>query len=59
MYQSEYTQFMRELLASQPELTVERENNRSTWWMRHSNREDQRCWQASSIPQKAYVYQPE
>ncbi|MBV8046013.1 MAG: DUF3460 family protein [Paludibacterium sp.] len=59
MYQSEFTQFMREYLQQNPEVDGEREALRLTWWDRKVDLDDQRRWRDARVPQKPYVYQPD
>ncbi|MNT25995.1 hypothetical protein D3C72_1615420 [compost metagenome] len=57
MYQSEFTQFMNDFLAKNPQVESERRELRLTWWDRKLDLEDLRRWNASKVPQKPYVYQ--
>jgi len=59
MYQSDFTRFMNAYLEQHPELEPQREANRLTWWDRQVDFDDLRRWEASKVPQKPYVYQPE
>lgn len=59
MYQSEFTQFMNDFLAKNPQVESERRELRLTWWDRKLDLEDLRRWNASNVPQKPYVYQPD
>ncbi|GGX86844.1 hypothetical protein ACG97_07090 [Vogesella sp. EB] len=59
MYQSEFTQFMNDFLAKNPQVESERRELRLTWWDRKLDLEDLRRWNASKVPQKPYVYQPD
>ncbi|MDC7689504.1 DUF3460 family protein [Vogesella indigofera] len=59
MYQSEFTQFMNDFLAKNPQVESERRELRLTWWDRKLDLEDLRRWNASRVPQKPYVYQPD
>ncbi|MDC7713386.1 DUF3460 family protein [Vogesella sp. LYT5W] len=59
MYQSEFTQFMNDFLAKNPQVDSERRELRLTWWDRKLDLEDLRRWNASKVPQKPYVYQPD
>ncbi|GHD75229.1 DUF3460 family protein [Vogesella fluminis] len=59
MYQSEFTRFMNDFLAKNPQVESERRELRLTWWDRKLDLEDLRRWNASKVPQKPYVYQPD
>jgi len=59
MYQSEFTQFMNDFLAKNPQVDNERRELRLTWWDRKLDLEDLRRWNESKVPQKPYVYQPD
>ncbi|WP_434631453.1 DUF3460 family protein [Chromobacterium sp. CV08] len=59
MYQSEFTQFINGFLDKNPEVDSERRELRLTLWDRKLDLDEQRRWKESSVPQKAYVYQPE
>ncbi|TDR80382.1 DUF3460 family protein [Paludibacterium purpuratum] len=59
MYQSDFTKFMQEYLASNPQVDSDRQALRLTWWDRQPDLDDQRRWRESRVPQKPYVYQPD
>lgn len=59
MYQSEFTQFINDYLMHHPHIDAERRVLRQTWWDREVDWDDQSRWQASRVPQKGYVYQPD
>ena len=58
MYESETTKFIRELLASNPQLVEQQKRNRLTWWDRPQDLETSRERAQSCVPQPAYVYFP-
>jgi len=59
MYQSDFTRFMNDYLEHHPEVEAQRREYRLTFWDRQVDRDDQRRWKASQVPQKPYVYQPD
>lgn len=56
-YESEFTQFMRELKQQQPELEAEQRKSRAIWWDHQQELETVRRNQESRVKQQAYVYQ--
>lgn len=56
-YESEFTQFMRELKQQQPELEAEQRKSRAIWWDHQQELETIRRNQESRVKQQAYVYQ--
>ncbi len=58
MYESEHTQFMRELFAQKPHLAKEQQRGRAIWWDRPPLSPDEQHRAAESrVKQKAYPYQ--
>ncbi len=56
-YESEFTQFLRELKKQRPELDAEQGKSRAIWWDHNQDLETARRNRESSVKQKAYVYQ--
>ncbi len=57
MYESDTTQFLRELKAKNPEIEKEQKKGRALWWD-HPQDEQTRSKNAESrVRQSAYVYQ--
>lgn len=56
-YESEVTQFLRELKAQRPELEARQREGRALLWDRQLDADEQRRWADSRVPQQAYVYQ--
>ena len=56
-YESEYTQFMRELLQRKPGIVDQQRAGRALWWDKEIDREQQRRFRESRIAQLPYVYQ--
>jgi hypothetical protein len=59
MYQSDFTKFINTYLQQHPEVESQREPLRLTWWDRQLDLDEVRRWNASKVPQKPYVYQPD
>ena len=57
-YESDITQFMRELMDKNPELRVLQKQNRATWWDRNIDLEEQRRNEQSEAPKQPYAYFP-
>jgi hypothetical protein len=55
-YESELTAFLRSLKQSRPQIEAKQSEGRALWWDRRPDPDDQRRWQASRVPQGAYVY---
>ncbi|MXS84619.1 DUF3460 family protein [Nitrosomonas sp. HPC101] len=55
-YESEHTKFMRELLASRPDLIKKQEEARAIWWDKKVDREALKRFKEARTPQKSYVY---
>ncbi len=58
MYESDTTQFLRELMEKNPQLLELRKKNRLTWWDRPQDLETWNERSTSTVPQPAYVYFP-
>jgi hypothetical protein len=56
-YESDHTRFIRELLAKRPEIVDEQQKGRAFWWDRELDRDEQRRFRESRVPQLPYVYQ--
>lgn len=56
MYQSEITQFLRELRQQKPDLEASQLRGRSIWWDHPQDLEVLRRHRESRVPQKPYVY---
>lgn len=55
-YESDHTNFIRELLEKKPELNEKRKAARSMWWDKKLNKEEQKRFKESNEPMKPYVY---
>ncbi|MCB1948328.1 DUF3460 family protein [Nitrosomonas sp.] len=55
-YESEQTKFMREFLEKNPQVQEKRLKARGIWWDKELNRDEQKRFKESSVPQKSYVY---
>jgi hypothetical protein len=59
-YESEITQFLRQLKQERPYLDAEQQKGRSIWWDKDSiDLEQTRRWRDAKVPQKPYPYQTE
>jgi hypothetical protein len=58
MYESDFTRFMRELMDKHPDLTELQKKNRSTWWDKKPDLEQQKRFQESLVPVNGYAYFP-
>ncbi|MCC7114391.1 MAG: DUF3460 family protein [Burkholderiales bacterium] len=56
-YESETTQFLRDLLQRNPQIVDEQQKGRALWWDKALDRDEQRRFRESCIPQQPYVYQ--
>jgi hypothetical protein len=56
-YQSETTLFLRDLLERNPQIAEEQQKGRALWWDKQLDRDEQRRFRESRLPQPAYVYQ--
>lgn len=55
-YESEHEKFMREFLEKNPQLEDKRLSARAIWWDKKLDKEQQKRFNESKVPQKAYVY---
>jgi hypothetical protein len=59
-YESEITQFLRQLKQERPHLDAEQQKGRAIWWDKDAiDLEQSRRWRDAKVPQKAYPYQTE
>ena len=56
MYESEFTKFMREFLEENPHEVEKQKEGRAMWWDKKLNKEEQKHFKESKVPQKGYVY---
>jgi Protein of unknown function (DUF3460) len=57
-YESDITQFIRELLDQNPQLKELQKQNRATWWDRKIDPDEQSRNAQSEAPKQAYAYFP-
>ena len=57
MYESEHTQFMRELFAQKPHLAEDQKKGRAIWWDKQLQSDEQKAFGDARLKQSAYVYQ--
>lgn len=57
-YESDVTQFIRELLEKDPQLKAQQKQNRATWWDRKLDLNEQKCNEQSEAPKQPYAYFP-
>ena len=57
-YESDITQFVRELLDKNPELKELQKSNRATWWDKKLDLDEIRRQEESEAPKLAYAYFP-
>jgi hypothetical protein len=55
-YESEVTKLLRELVERDPAIAEDQFRGRSLWWDRRVDREAERRYRESAVPQKPYVY---
>lgn len=58
MYESDITQFVRELLEKNPRLKDLQKNNRATWWDKKLDLPELQRQEESAAPKQAYAYFP-
>lgn len=59
-YESEITQFLRQLKQQRPQLEAEQQRGRAIWWDRGAvDLEQAQRWREAKVPMKAYPYQTE
>jgi len=56
-YESDLTQFMRDLLEKKPQIVEEQKKGRALWWDKQLDRDAQDRFAAAKVAQKGYVYQ--
>jgi Protein of unknown function (DUF3460) len=56
MYESEVTQFIRELLDKQPQLREEQKKARAMWWDKTLDPGELERERESQVPRQGYVY---
>ena len=56
-YESDTTQFIKQLKAKKPELDAQQRQGRALLWDKQVDREAQAQFKASRVAQKPYVYQ--
>ncbi|HOX88700.1 MAG TPA: DUF3460 family protein [Burkholderiaceae bacterium] len=55
-YESEITQFLRELKTARPEIAARQREGRAIWWDKQLDGEQQRGFRDARVPQQPYVY---
>ncbi len=55
-YESDTTQFIRELLRNRPEIVEEQAQARATWWDRPQDLKERKRLEESRVPKKPYEY---
>ena len=58
MYESDITQFVREMLDKSPDLKTLQKNNRATWWDKTLDAEELKRNDVSEAPKAPYAYFP-
>ncbi|NML14009.1 DUF3460 family protein [Azohydromonas caseinilytica] len=56
-YKSEFTQFMDELKAKNPQIEAQQRAGRALLWDRPQDRQATSEWRTARVPQQPYVYQ--
>lgn len=56
-YESDITRFIRELKERKPDLERKQREGRAIYWDKQLDFDELQRWQASKVPQRAYVYQ--
>ncbi len=56
-YESEITQFIKELKAQNPELERKQRDGRAIWWDKNLDRDELERQQQARVAQSGYVYQ--
>ena len=57
-YESDVTQFIRNLLDKNPALIEEQKQNRATWWDKKQDMAEQKLNEQSEAPKAPYAYFP-
>ncbi|MEO8100925.1 MAG: DUF3460 family protein [Betaproteobacteria bacterium] len=58
MYESDITQFIRDLMDKNPQLKELQKQNRATWWDRKVDFQEVKRQEASEAPKQPYAYFP-
>ena len=58
MYESEFTRFLREFKAKNPQVVEQQYKNRLTWWDRPQDLQVAREKAQAAVPQPGYAYFP-
>ena len=58
MYESEFTRFLRDLKARNPQIEELQRKNRATWWDKPQDLDTWKERSAAAVSQPAYVYFP-
>jgi hypothetical protein len=58
-YESDITRFLRAMVANNPRIKEVQSNGRALYWDRPLDGDEQQRFRQSSVPQKAYVYDPD
>ncbi|MFO1319148.1 MAG: DUF3460 family protein [Burkholderiales bacterium] len=56
IYESETTQFLRDLLKRHPEITETQKKARATWWDKPYDAEQRQAFEEARVPKKPYEY---
>lgn len=56
-YESDITQFIKQLKAKNPDLERKQREGRAIWWDKNLDREELKRQQAARVAQQGYVYQ--
>jgi hypothetical protein len=56
-YESEITQFLKELLRQRPEIEIDQRRGRAIWWDKELDLQETQRLRESEVPQQAYPYQ--
>jgi hypothetical protein len=57
-YESELTRFLRDLKQQNPAIAADQKRGRAIWWDKNLDRDLNRRFEESGVPQAPYVYQP-
>jgi hypothetical protein len=59
-YESDFTQFLKQLKREHPDIEAEQQKGRAIWWDKDAiDLEQSRRWREARVPQKPYPYQTE
>ena len=56
-YESDTTQFLRDLLREKPQIVEEQEKGRALWWDKKNSLDELKRAEESRVKQQPYVYQ--